>query len=160
MPADREPIPTWYFALVVVRRGAEEFLVVHERKHGQRFYFPAGRAEPGETLQQAAVRETKEEAGVDVTLEGVLRVEHSPSPDGTARVRVVFLARPTTPGAPLKTVADEHSLGARWVRLGDLASLPLRGDDVREVFAAVANGWPVAPLSSLADERDAWVSRG
>lgn len=157
MASDREPIPTWYFALVVVRRGADEFLVVHERKHGQRFYFPAGRAEPGEKLHQAALRETKEEAGIDITLEGVLRFEHSPSPDGTARVRVIFVARPTKPSAPLKSVADEHSLGARWVRLSELDSLPLRGDDVREVFNAVANGHHVAPLSSLADERESWV---
>ncbi|MBL8912002.1 MAG: NUDIX domain-containing protein [Archangium sp.] len=157
MASDREPIPTWYFALVVVRRGADEFLVVHERKHGQRFYFPAGRAEVGETLQQAALRETKEEAGIDVTLEGVLRFEHSPSPDGTARVRVVFLARPTNPNAALKSVADEHSLCARWVRLNELDVLPLRGDDVREVFTAVASGRHVAPLTSLADELESWT---
>ena len=30
----RNPIPTWFFALVVVRKG-ERFLLVHEAKHGQ-----------------------------------------------------------------------------------------------------------------------------
>ena len=29
-----EPIPTWFLALVVVRKG-DRFLVVHEKKHGQ-----------------------------------------------------------------------------------------------------------------------------
>ena len=53
----RLPIPTWFFVLVVVRRG-EQFLLVHERKHGQLWYLPAGRVEPGETFVEAAVRET------------------------------------------------------------------------------------------------------
>ena len=89
----RDPIPTWYFALVVVRQG-NRFLLVHERKHGQGWYLPAGRVEPGEPLTQAAVRETQEETGVPVVLDGVLRVEHSPHSDGTARLRVFFVAHP------------------------------------------------------------------
>jgi 8-oxo-dGTP pyrophosphatase MutT (NUDIX family) len=53
----REPVPTRYFAVVAVRQG-ERFLLVHERKHGQIWYLPAGGAEPGETLANAARRET------------------------------------------------------------------------------------------------------
>lgn len=41
------PIPTWYFALTVVRR-ENQFVLVHERKHGQLWYLPAGRVELGE----------------------------------------------------------------------------------------------------------------
>jgi ADP-ribose pyrophosphatase YjhB (NUDIX family) len=52
----REPIPTWYFALVVVRRG-HRFLAVREVKHGQLWYLPAGGAEPGESLAEGARRE-------------------------------------------------------------------------------------------------------
>ncbi|MFN8559058.1 MAG: NUDIX hydrolase [Dehalococcoidia bacterium] len=59
----RAPIPTWYFALVVVRLG-HRFLVVREAKHGQHWYMPAGRVEPGETMAETAVRETMEEAGI------------------------------------------------------------------------------------------------
>lgn len=63
----RDPIPTWYFVLVVVRLG-HRFLVVHERKHGQLWYLPAGRVEAGETFIQAAQRETLEETGVRLSL--------------------------------------------------------------------------------------------
>src|SRR5436190_13429893 len=89
----RDPIPTWFFALAVVRRG-DHFLLVHERKHGQLWYLPAGRVEPGETVADAAVREALEETGVPVRLAGVLRVEHTPSRFG-GRLRVVVLAEPT-----------------------------------------------------------------
>jgi phosphatase NudJ len=149
----REPSPTWFFALVVVRRG-HRFLLVHERKHGGGWFLPAGRVEPGETLAQAAVRETLEEAGVPIVLEGVLRVEHEPSPH-SARVRVFFVARPAD-DTPPKQHADEHSQGAAWVSLDELAAHPLRGDEVREVLEAVSRGAVVAPLSLLTSEGAPW----
>ncbi len=104
----REPIPTWYFALVVVRLG-HRFLLVHERKHGQLWYLPAGRIEPGESFIAGACRETLEEAGIPIVVEGILRIEHAWRSDGTARCRVIFVARPKD-DTPPKTVADAESL--------------------------------------------------
>jgi phosphatase NudJ len=147
----RDPIPTWFFVLVVVRRGAE-FLVVRETKHGQLWYLPAGRVEPGETLLEAARRETLEESGVPIEIEGILRLEHTPT-RGATRVRVVFVARPADDTPPKKT-PDEHSREAGWVRLDELDRLPLRGPDVRWLFEAVAGGAPIAPLSLLGREGD------
>ena len=68
----KKPIESWMFALVVVRKG-NRFLLVHERKHGQRWYLPAGRVEFGETFPEAAKREVMEEAGVPISLDGILR---------------------------------------------------------------------------------------
>src|SRR6185312_2351788 len=98
MGGDRSAIPTWFFAVVVVRK-ADRFLLVHERKHGQLWYLPAGRVEPGESFFDAAVRETLEETGVAVRLDGVIRVEHTPSPGGM-RVRVVFTGGPVDERPP------------------------------------------------------------
>ena len=145
----RDPIPTWCFAVVVVRLG-HRFLIVHERKHGQRWYLPAGRVEPGETFAEAAIRETREEAGLEVALEGVVRVEHSPALDG-ARLRVVYVARPTDDRPP-KAAPDAESLGAAWVTLEELDRYALRGEDVRALFAHVAGGAPIHPLTVLARE--------
>ena len=149
----REAIATWCFAMAVVRLG-RRFLVVRERKHGQGWYLPAGRVEPGEGFVEAAVRETLEESGVPIAVEGVLRVEHTPSPDG-ARVRVFVVARPED-DTPPKTVADAHSLEARWVTLDELDALPLRGDEVRAVFRHVAGGGAVYPLGVLTVEGARW----
>jgi phosphatase NudJ len=145
----RDPIPTWCFALVVVRL-ERRFLLVHERKHGQRWYLPAGRVEPGETFVEAAIRETREEAGIDITVDGILRIEHSPSLDG-ARMRVIFVARPAS-DAPPKSEPDDESLGAAWVALDELDAYPLRGDEVRTLFEHVARGPAVYPLSVLVPE--------
>ena len=155
--AGREPIASFYFALVVVRLG-HRFLLVHETKHEQRWYLPAGRAEQGESLEQAALRETKEESGLDVALEGLLRLEHTPSPDGHTRVRAFFLAHPTD-DTPPKTLADEHSQRAAWVSVDELGDYPLRGDEVRDLFEYVEAGGPVYPLSLLAREGEPWRTR-
>ncbi|MBL8742995.1 MAG: NUDIX domain-containing protein [Myxococcales bacterium] len=145
----REAIPTWYFVVVVVRRG-ERYLLIRERKHGQTWYLPAGRVEAGERFLEAALRETLEESGVAVALEGVIRIEHRVLPGG-ARVRVLFTAHPIDDRAP-KTIADAHSLEARWVTLDEAAQLPLRGDDVLHWLSHVARGEQIHPLSVLGDE--------
>ena len=150
----REPIPTWFFALVVVRQD-DCFLLVHEAKHGQGWCVPAGRVEPSETLFDAALRETLEETGVPVVLDGVLRVEHSPRPEGTARVRVIFLAHPQA-NVPPKSVPDEESLEAKWFSLEEVHGLPLRGHDVLEILKYVSDGGLVHPLSFIAKEGATW----
>ena len=145
----RDPIPTWYFALVIVRKDGR-FLLVHECKHGQRWYLPAGRAEFGETLPAAACRETREETGVPIRLTGLLRLEHTPILGG-ARVRAVFLAEPIDETPP-KSMPDSESLGAAWVSIADLTQFALRGPEVEELLRYVDDGGAVYPLTVLAQE--------
>lgn len=145
-------IPTWFIVLVVVRDG-DRWLMVQEARHDRgSWYLPAGRAEAGETFVEAAERETLEEAGVPIVVEGVIRVEHSPSPSG-ARVRALLTARPKARVEPKKT-ADEHSLQAAWFTLDEIRRLRLRGGEAREMIEHVARGAPVAPLTILAHEAD------
>lgn len=141
----RDPIPAWFFALVVVRKG-DAFLLVQELLGT--WYLPAGRVEPGEALVEAARREAFEETGIPVILEGILRVEHTPRGDGTARVRVVFVGRPADERAP-KSEADEHSFRAAWFTLEALHHHALRSQEVREILERVAGGGTVYPLSLL-----------
>jgi len=144
--------PTVFIALVVVRLG-HRLLLVHERKHGQLWYLPAGRVEAGETLVQAARRETLEEAGIKVEIDGILRIEHTPTPEFT-RVRVLFIGHPVDDQTP-KSEADEHTLEAAWVsreELSDAARFPLRGAEVCEIFDYVRTGPPIYPLTLVRPE--------
>lgn len=140
----REPIPTKYSAIVIVRL-ERRFLLVQECNYGQPWYFPAGRIEPGETWIEAAQRETLEEAGIPVIIEGIIRIEYTPVDGISARVRVFFVARPKDNTSP-KTIADEESLGAAWLTLEEIENLPLRGQDVREICHYVAGGGIIYPL--------------
>lgn len=145
----RDPIPTWIFVVVIVRKG-DQYLLVHERKHGQLWYLPAGRVEPGEKLEEAALRETLEESGLEVRLTGVIRVEYTAHNFGS-RMRVLYLAEPTSDAEP-KSVPDDESLGAEWVRRRDLGLYALRGDDVLDVIKFVDEGGTIYPLDVLALE--------
>lgn len=142
----REPMPAWFYALVLVRR-LDEFLLVEERDHGGGWYLPAGRVEPGESLHEAALREVREEAGVDVVLDGVYRVEHTVLESGGARVRVLFSAHPADDREP-KTVPDEHTLRAAWYTPAAAMRLPLRSEEVTGLLA-LAQSHPPAPLAVL-----------
>jgi 8-oxo-dGTP pyrophosphatase MutT (NUDIX family) len=146
----REPIPTWYFVLVVVRLN-NQFLLVQESRHGQFWYLPAGKVELGETLVEAAQRETLEEAGIPVIIEGVVRIEHTPQVINGARLRVIFIARPAD-NTPPKNIPDKESLQAGWYSLEEIERLPLRGDEVASIFKYVAGGGTIYPLELFAQQ--------
>jgi 8-oxo-dGTP pyrophosphatase MutT (NUDIX family) len=144
----RHKIPSTFFVFVVVEHEGH-VLLVRERKHGQLWYAPAGGLEAGETIAEAAVRETREEAGIEVQPFGILRVEQQwyPAPEGglSGWWRFVVSARPVGSLEP-KRLADEHSLEARWIRPEDIPSLPLRHREVidlvrlaREAHGALAS---------------------
>lgn len=150
----RTPQSLHPFALVIVRK-ADRFLMVHERNDEQGWYFPAGGVDPGESFAAAAVRETREEAGVEVRVRGVYRIEHRPGPHGT-RLRVFFSATLVDEHAVPKSVADEHSLGAAWLTLAELHQRVLRGDEVIDVLTAIEGGAHIHPLTVLVEEPRGW----
>lgn len=150
-------IPTWFFVLVVVH-SKDRFLMLQEYKHDQLWYLPAGRVEPGETFVEAAQRETLEETGVPVIIDGIVRIEHVPNIHGATRVRIIFIAHPQD-DTPPKSQADQHSLQAAWVSLEEMDSLSLRGFEVQELFQYVANGAPIYPLNLITFEGAPFIGR-
>ena len=149
------PISTWFFVATIVRQG-DKFLLIREQKHNQTWYLPAGRVDAGEDLFSAAIRETQEEAGIPIEIDGVLRVEHTPTTASSPmRVRVILVGRPVDDTEP-KQVADEHSLEAGWFTYDELLALPLRGTEVPRVIKFVLDGGFVAPRSMITPEDVGW----
>ncbi|PZU27897.1 MAG: NUDIX hydrolase [Stenotrophomonas sp.] len=80
-------------ATVVSRAG--QLLLVEEEKNGRRVLNqPAGHLERGESLLEAAVRETREETGWDVHLTGFIGSYQWTAADGTPFLRFAFSAEP------------------------------------------------------------------
>lgn len=71
---------------------------------------PAGYLDPGESPEEAAVRETREEAGLEVVLERLIGVYTSRAANA---VSAVFVARPLDPAAPV--TIDAESSDHAWV---------------------------------------------
>lgn len=143
----RRRVPSSFFVFVVVEHEGH-VLVVREAKDGQRWYAPAGGLEPGETIREAAIRETLEESGVLVEPVGLVRIDQQWFGDGDGLAgwwRFVLVARPVGSLAT-KQVPDRHSLEARWVRPEEIARLPLRHPEVVELVTLARGARGMMPL--------------
>jgi ADP-ribose pyrophosphatase YjhB (NUDIX family) len=115
-------------ANVVVTDDAGHVLMIH-RSDNDNWALPGGAMDLGESLTQAAVREVKEETGVDCEITGLVGIYTDPkhvvlyTSDGEARQEfsVVFTAR-AVGGEP--TPSSESS-DVRWVTRDDLGGLSM-----------------------------------
>lgn len=109
----------------------DKFLLVQEKqqKAYKQWNLPGGRVDVGETIEQAAIREAKEEAGYDVELGQELIVLHL---DIKTPVLHVFAA--TIVGGSLAFPEDEI-LDAKWFSYEELTKLDLR--NTRYVLGAI-----------------------
>jgi ADP-ribose pyrophosphatase YjhB (NUDIX family) len=101
-------------------------LLLIRRTDNDLYAIPGGALEIGETVVAAAVRETREETGVDVVVTGLIGVYSDPAhviefSDGEVRQEfsVCFRARPIG-GSPR---TSEESMEVRWVEQSELAKL-------------------------------------
>lgn len=104
---------------VVLLNAAGEVLLVRENYGGYRWGFPGGRVDPGETPASAAVREAEEEAGVAVSLTGLLTtVEWEDA--GEPWLASVFGGVIVTGDPRVQDVGEIAELG--WFPVADLPS--------------------------------------
>ncbi len=98
----------------------DKYLLVEEISNGDLvFNQPAGHLEAGESLQQAAIRETHEETGWTVELQGVVGVALYTSPHNqTTYHRTTFFARAVSHNPELEL--DEGIERAVWMSYDDM----------------------------------------
>lgn len=116
---------------------------------GLGYFLPGGGQDPGETLDEAVVREVREETGLNVDVVRLLRVReyigprHPAAKDDaeTHRVDVIFLCRPVgEPGALGGHAEDDEQIGFEWA---DLTRVP-QLDFYPRALAPMIAGLPAA----------------
>lgn len=136
--------------VVIVEDG--RVLLIKRVRAGQTYYlFPGGGVEPGETPEQAAVREAMEELGVSVAL-GRLTA------DGTFRGNQHFYFAATITGGVVGTGTgpeftdyppERGTYTPIWVDVGHLSGIDVRPRPLAESLADP--GWTDRPTMHLVD---------
>ncbi len=138
-------------SLVLVEQEGK-YLLIKESKEECRnkWFLPGGRAEPDESIVDAAVRESKEELGMEVELTGLLFLDQLVDPDPTRRgnrIRFVFLGKPI--GGELKRSEDEHSICASWFSEAEAGRLEMRSSFVLEIIKICRERPAILPISMV-----------
>ena len=132
--------PAHEVAVAVIIRGGKA--LIGRRPEGTRlaglWEFPGGKIEPGETAEQAAARECREEIGCEVAPLGILaRHAHD---YGEWSVNLTAVRCELAPGAePAALVPDI----VRWAPLGELPAMPIPDANrafIEKIAAALAAG--------------------
>lgn len=93
---------------VIIETG-EGFVLIERKNYPKGYALPGGFVEIGETIEKAAVREAKEETGLDIHLTDILYVYSDPQRDPRGHtVTVVFIGKPC--GGTLSASSDAKSV--------------------------------------------------
>ena len=117
-PTFPSPVPA---VGVVCLRGDEVLLIRRGTppRQGQ-WSLPGGRIEAGERAVDAALRELREETGVDATITGLIDVVDGLFPEAGRHYVLIDYAARWVSGEP---VAGDDAMEARFVALGQVATL-------------------------------------
>ena len=128
-------------AAIVIRDG--EILLVRHLKYGKTYWLlPGGGVDYGETIEEALVRELKEETNLDVVVDRPVLMNDSVPPDRHRHVLNIYFTARITGGTLLSeesTVLKE----AKFFPVETLLDLPLFYPDIRTpLLDAYRRGFP------------------
>jgi len=124
-PAANSMVPS---VNVVIENDAGEILMIQRSDNGN-WAVPGGAIDLGESMSQAAVRETREETGIDCEILDVIGIYTDPkhiifyTSNGEARQEFSILLRGRATGGVLTTSSE--STKVRWVPRAEISGLQM-----------------------------------
>ena len=105
----------------------DRILLMRRRKRGEDYYVvPGGGIEPGETPEEAAVREAREETGLDVRLDRNLGVIEDNGRQGHYFLATEFDGEQAVGGPERERMSPENRYDLEWIGVGRLREIDLR----------------------------------
>lgn len=111
-------------AVAVIIKGNEILLMRRIKGRRDYFVFPGGGVEKGETIKDAAIREIKEEFGLDVKIERFLFKIRNGSRDEFYFLAKDFSGVPEIGGEEKERMTESNQYHPAWKKLSELKSLP------------------------------------
>jgi mutator protein MutT len=140
-------------AIILIQDG--QIALIERHRAGQHYFtFPGGHVEPGETPEQAALRETKEELGIDITIQQlVAEIWWHDRPQFYYLVEAAGGFFGTGTGEEMHNPIPEKGIYLpTWIPVRDLLDLPVLPRSLaRMVMQAQSTGWP-DPAPVIHDE--------
>ena len=125
-------------AIIIHKSGENNYKVLLVKNHNGRYWsFPKGHVEKGETEEETAIREIKEETGLDVEIVDSFREVSDYCPFGRIKKRVVFFMAQTF--STNVVVQKEEIDSYIWVDLYDVHNKCTYDNDLRVIKKARAN---------------------
>lgn len=122
-------------AAVAILNGQRELLMLHRKDNGK-WTMPGGTLEFGESLTECALREVREESGLQVVIKDIIGTYTDPQirvaySDGEVRQEFTIVYYGEACGG--QVTLDEESSAFRWVPLDRVLDLPLADSQKRRL---------------------------
>ncbi len=137
---------------IVIEDG--KILVMHRNKHGSEYFtLVGGRVNDGESIEQALMREVKEETGLDVTKHRLVYTENHNPPYNDQFIYLCEVA--PHDDISIQTSAEEKFMNKisvnthkpLWANTSSFAALPFRTIQLQEaIVKGLKKGFPSAPV--------------
>lgn len=137
----KRTIPTTRISVVVLNRDGEILLVRHKKGNQRYWVLPGGRLEYGETFEECAIREVKEETGLDVEMERFLYLCEAIAPDRSRHIVNIFIKAKVV-GGTMKLGDEPVLAGVEFVRLEELAQMTLFPPVSDEIVESLSSNAP------------------
>jgi 8-oxo-dGTP diphosphatase len=116
-------------------------ILLVRRKDNDKWTMPGGTLDYGESLTECAIREAREETGLNIQITGLIGTYSDPNiliaySDGEVRQEFTLVYAADIESGELKI--DEESSEARWVGLSSASELPLAASQRRRILDVIS----------------------
>lgn len=133
-------IPTTRVSVIVISDDNKILLVKHRKGNRHYWVLPGGRLEYGETFFECAVRELKEETGLDVEVDNLVYMSEAIAPDRSRHIVNVYLKAHVT-GGILKVGNEPVLAGVDYLPLAELNTLTLYPPVSKHILQSTKDGF-------------------